>query len=641
MKFRNTHRIVAAALTLSCAAAIAQSGPTGWEIRGQVVTFSNPTGDIDIPIGVGSPVRAVVNFNTTTSLQSGVNVFTGQPVTGKYQQNNAPASIALYVGGFGPFIFAPPAPGTRNPDGTFMENASITVRDRAVFPENQATALVDGYSFSTRTLEDGVTTNVIIIFRGDNDSLVSSANKLPFVPPAALADPTSLAALPEALIQVCRSDGTGSGCNRGEVSARINSVAVPTFGTTWILTTRDCQNIDSGSSSADASPNDCFRIGPESNGQGLAYGRYANQYTGLGVYGFDTITFAPTSGLPGPSFGQSLGSVVGKVTFGELAALPILKGGSFPSDISRTNSNILAYQRYDYVGPATSLPLVVDLTYGIADYSVDTTISEIGIRPGGATITAVLAIVDADAVAVPQLPIAGFGSFVCGNEGTLGWPAGSILGVATYRSAEGDRNSAASAVLDVRSCADSSQPVQLKANQKFIVASSLQTPARGKWTLNSNKPAAGGYVDALNTMRVTFDPSAPPALVQNLVQNIAPACTDCGSATARVDVRPGDSSCINPKLRGVVPAAFLGSATLDVKTIRIDDNLKLGLLSPRKLDDRALCSVSDVNADGYLDLICHFDNQASAWVSGQSTVTLSGMLQSGLPVSGADFICVK
>jgi hypothetical protein len=51
--------------------------------------------------------------------------------------------------------------------------------------------------------------------------------------------------------------------------------------------------------------------------------------------------------------------------------------------------------------------------------------------------------------------------------------------------------------------------------------------------------------------------------------------------------------------------------------------------------------MKDVNADGYMDLMCHFDNQASAWVSGQSTVTMSGMLQNGLPVSGADAICVK
>ena len=46
----------------------------------------------------------------------------------------------------------------------------------------------------------------------------------------------------------------------------------------------------------------------------------------------------------------SLGSVFGSIGFGGPAALPVIKGYSIPSDISRTNSNLYAYQKYNYSG---------------------------------------------------------------------------------------------------------------------------------------------------------------------------------------------------------------------------------------------------------------------------------------------------
>ena len=625
--------VLAVSSVLLCAPALA--AVTTWELRGQVDEF-DPGGpdDIDLPLAVGSTFRVLVSFDTNTPFDDPVQSGTGF----RYNNFNAQGvSISAYLDGFGPFILTPKSPGIL--DVIAADSASIIVRDGALFAGTD----VDGYSFgvNVRDPTDEVWSSFGVIFRGTNQGLVSSTSLLPLLPPTALTDQASLDILETAVFQVCRDldPQFSQGCRRGFISGRVTSVTVPTFGTNWFLSARDCQYIDSNTVTGDQSPHDCIlEDSPGNRRPGV--GRFADNFSGMGIDGFD-ITYTPVSSNPGPTNGQSLGTVVGKVTFGGPAGLPILRGASLPSDISRTNSNLLAYQRYDYTGAATPLPLVVDLTYSIADNSIDTSIGEVGLRPGGATIGAVIALVDAAKVSVSQVSIANFNAIVCGAEQDLGWPSDSILGSAAFLSPEGENNPAASAILDVRSCADPGQPVQLQADQSFIVASSLQTPSRGKWTLGST-PSANGYVDTRNTMRVTFDPNAPPAVVQNLVDNIVPACDDCAvPEEVSVDVRPGGTGCINPKLNGVIPAAFLGSDRFNAALVVVDNSLKLGSLAPRMHDDQPQCSLQDVNADGYMDLICQFQNTSSNWTPGQTSVALSGTLRNGLSVSGTDTVCVK
>ena len=631
----------ALAVGLALCSATAQAAPTAWEARGTVDQFEpGGPGDIDLSIGIGSPLRAVMNFDTATVLT--------QVQPGRFQNFTAPGvSLVAYVGGFGPFVVAP-------------GSGTIIVRDRASFTEGGVTRIVDGYSFSARATDssDGVTTSFLVVFRGEDDLLVNPNTLLPLDPPAALTDPARLAALQTAAFQVCRWDANanpppdqGGQCNRGFVSGRLNSVAAPAVGANWFLSARDCQYIDSNTAPADSRPHDCVLV--SSAGNLLpGVGRLADNFVSLGLDGFDLV-FDPRSPFTGPSNGQPLGFVNGIVSFTGPAGLPVLRGASLPSDISRTNANLLAFQRYEYKGPATPMPLVVDLTYAIADNSVDpASANEVGLTAGGATLSAVLAIVDASKVSLQQVAATPFNSIACGREGVVDpdpfnpnplqdWPAGAVLGSVSYSSPPGQKDASASTVLEVRGCADPSGPVQLQADQSFIVASSMQTPARGKWTLNSSAPSANGFVDSRNTMRVTFDPNAPAVVVQNLVANIAPACSDCGTVSSTVDVRPGEDSCINSKSRGAIPAAFLGSADFDVASIRIDDNLKLGNLPVRRQGKKPQCALTDVNLDGFVDLLCSFTNEASAWLPGQTLVTLSGRLADGLPVSGSDTICVK
>jgi hypothetical protein len=595
---------------------------TTWEFKGHLTSL-DPGSSFPPDFTVDAPFRILVSFDTTGESNYFTKVDSGGGAKYFYTGN----TLAYQV-----FIGTNCAPCEPDNDPT---QSGIIVRDSfsdLVGVPPGSLPPVDGYSFSLYNT-DGVAFSLIM--RGPAPDIVTGPGL------AAVPDP-QLAGLDTHVMQICMPDGH---C----VNGAIESVESPSVGTTYFLSARDCQFIDTTTTiGLDAAPRDCVYV--NSNGlRRLGYGRYMDAGGGLGTGDFSrAITF---DSLYDGSITSSLGSVFGAVAFNGPAGLPVLKASSTPRDIARNNSNLLAFQRYTYTGAATSLPLVVDLTYGIADYSSDTAASdEIGLRPGGAQIAATIAIVDGS---IPMPSVSGnINSLTCGAESTTDpqtgayiltlpdgvspWPAGSILGSASFDSTVGQIDPAASATLDVRSCADPSKAVQLAASQSFIVATSIQTPSRGKWSTGA-PAAANGDVDASHTMRVTFDPNAAPALVQQLTQSIAP-----GSVTKiTVDVQPGSTGCLNPTSNGVIPVAILGSASFQVKDVRLDETLQLGSLALRVRGGKPLCSVTQVNADGYDDLMCHFDNVSTNWTSGQTTATVSGKLYDGVPVQGSDAICVK
>ena len=228
--------------------------------------------------------------------------------------------------------------------------------------------------------------------------------------------------------------------------------------------------------------------------------------------------------------------------------------------------------------------------------------------------------------------VQGFGNLECGAEPILGWPAGSILGTATFSNPEHQIGSQA-VTRPVTSCANPGQPVELVADQSFVVATSMQTPSRGKAPQPPSTAGAltNGYVDAGHTLRITFDPAAPPALVQALADSIAPACVDCDFKpdvlNVAIDVKPGEStsqSCFSVGGKGTIPVALLGSATFNVKDVRIDGSLQFGALAMRTHKGKPQCAVSRVNGDAYDDLVCHFDNSPARLATGTSVRAADG-----------------
>lgn len=84
-----------------------------------------------------------------------------------------------------------------------------------------------------------------------------------------------------------------------------------------------------------------------------------------------------------------------------------------------------------------------------------------------------------------------------------------------------------------------------------------------------------------------------------------------------IDIKPGsDPNSINPKSGGRIPVAILSRPGFDA-AIQIDqDSLTFGRTGTEA--SLAFCSSSaeDVNADGLLDLVCHFDTQTAGFQQG-------------------------
>lgn len=138
-------------------------------------------------------------------------------------------------------------------------------------------------------------------------------------------------------------------------------------------------------------------------------------------------------------------------------------------------------------------------------------------------------------------------------------------------------------------------------------------------------------------------------------------CLCGGGLIVPVDIKPG--SCPNPinvKSKGVLPAAIMGTASLDVtqidtSTLLLEGVSPLGVaiadvgepLEPfiGKADCYADC-VDCSCADGYLDLVFHFDTQevvnALADVTDGSCLTLemTGELLDGTPFVGEDVVII-
>jgi hypothetical protein len=111
-----------------------------------------------------------------------------------------------------------------------------------------------------------------------------------------------------------------------------------------------------------------------------------------------------------------------------------------------------------------------------------------------------------------------------------------------------------------------------------------------------------------------------------------------------VDIKPGsDENSINLCSNGAVPVAILGSDTFDVNDINTD-SLRLADAAVKVVGkkDKSLCSVEDVDLDGYDDLVCHFNTtELGDMLDGTSTsATVKGETVEGTPIEGSDSITI-
>jgi hypothetical protein len=102
-----------------------------------------------------------------------------------------------------------------------------------------------------------------------------------------------------------------------------------------------------------------------------------------------------------------------------------------------------------------------------------------------------------------------------------------------------------------------------------------------------------------------------------------------------IDIKPGlAGNPVNPRNRGVLPVALLGSASFAVADV---DGATLAF-GPSGASPSGGPALEDVNADGFVDLLVHFRTQASGIASGDTEACLTGTTLDGTDFRGCDAV---
>ena len=104
-----------------------------------------------------------------------------------------------------------------------------------------------------------------------------------------------------------------------------------------------------------------------------------------------------------------------------------------------------------------------------------------------------------------------------------------------------------------------------------------------------------------------------------------------------IEVKPGSGELapVNPKARGTIPVALLSSAEFNALNVKMDaKSLTFGATGSEQSLRNCGKDGEDVNGDGRLDLVCHFDNQLAKFSEEDDRGTVRGVTSAGLPFEG-------
>lgn len=155
------------------------------------------------------------------------------------------------------------------------------------------------------------------------------------------------------------------------------------------------------------------------------------------------------------------------------------------------------------------------------------------------------------------------------------------------------------------------------------------------------------------TVTLTYEPEDQTVAVESSSTEPEPVILTVGETTVplyptsvpgfpvAIDVKPGSyPNCFNISSNGVIPVAILGSDLVNVS--EVDPNtLVFGGGGVRvRGSGQPSCGSEDANLDGFVDLVCHFEDDPEYWSEGASSAALSGELYDGTVISGSDLICI-
>lgn len=108
-----------------------------------------------------------------------------------------------------------------------------------------------------------------------------------------------------------------------------------------------------------------------------------------------------------------------------------------------------------------------------------------------------------------------------------------------------------------------------------------------------------------------------------------------------IEIKPGNNGLapINPRANGKIPVALLSSTGFDAMNVKTE-SLTFGRTGNEMSLSHCGRSGEDVNGDGRLDLVCHFENQKAGFKKGDLEGILQGMMKFGTRFEGRGFLKV-
>lgn len=139
-----------------------------------------------------------------------------------------------------------------------------------------------------------------------------------------------------------------------------------------------------------------------------------------------------------------------------------------------------------------------------------------------------------------------------------------------------------------------------------------------------------GSSNAFNTLSMEFDDTSAASLEASGVPQTS-------VIPIPIDIKPGsDPSSINPRNKGVVPVAVLGSTNFDALQVDVS-TVRFGPEGALPTHDGL---VEDVNDDGFMDMVFHFVIRETGIACGDTEASLTGKAFDGRIVVGTDSVNV-
>ncbi|MEK7151441.1 MAG: hypothetical protein AAB784_01855, partial [Patescibacteria group bacterium] len=153
------------------------------------------------------------------------------------------------------------------------------------------------------------------------------------------------------------------------------------------------------------------------------------------------------------------------------------------------------------------------------------------------------------------------------------------------------------------------------------------------------------HLDGTNWANITE--SGYPDTVNNIICGLTTSFSDFAifekkQILASVDIKPGTyPNTINLGSKGAVSVAVFSTTDFDATTIDPRTVTLANASIKRKSNGAAMYSFEDVNGDGLLDLVVHFDKKDLQLSETDTVANLVGYMFDGTEVIGSDSIVVK